>query len=168
MTEATLAILYNQRVGAVDRIFSLLRRRDYPVGGITLERTHRPEIGRMTVLVTRSETVEQMTRHLSKLPDVVEVIAGDNDATRREFALARVCCRPDQRHELIRLLTAFHGQLLDVTAGHVVLEASGTSRQLDALSVALEPFGIEEIARTNPLAVGHSKAISSPTAETAH
>ena len=45
MTEATLAILYNQRVGAVDRIFSLLRRRDYPVGGITLERTHRPEIG---------------------------------------------------------------------------------------------------------------------------
>jgi acetolactate synthase-1/3 small subunit len=167
MTEATMAILYNQRVGAVDRIFSLLRRRDYPVGGITLERTHRPEIGRMTVLVTRSETVDQMTKHLSKLPDVVEVVAGDDDVTRREFALARVSCRPDQRYELICLLTAFEGRLLDVTPDHVVLEASGTSRRLDALGVALEPFGIQEIARTNPLAVGHSHAVSSAPVETA-
>ena len=122
----------------------------------------------MTVLVTQSETVDQITKHLSKLPDVVEVVAGDDDATRREFALLRVCCRPDQRNEIKKFCTAFEARLLDVTANHAVLEASGTTRQLDALCVALEPFGIEEIARTNPLAVGHSSAISSPTVETAH
>jgi len=153
MTDATLAVRYTERVGAVDRIFSLLRRREFPVGGITLERTHQPGIGRMTVMVSEPEAVTQITRHLSKLADVVEVEAGQGDAVRREYALARISCMPQQRAEVMPILAAFKATPLGVESEHLVLEASGSGDHLDSLFAALTPYGIEELARTSPLAI---------------
>src|ERR1700730_3277947 len=146
MSESTLTVHFNQRFGAVDRILSLLRRRGFPIAGLTLERTHKPEIGRMTVGVEGAESVEQVTRHLSKLPDVIEVSAGDEDEVRREYALVRIRCEPRQRAEVLALLSTVAGRAITMTRNHLVLEAAGGPATLDRLFAALKPYGIEESA----------------------
>jgi acetolactate synthase-1/3 small subunit len=151
MPESTLTVLFTQRVGALDRIISLLRRRGFPISSMTVERTHLPEIGRMTVVVKAPEAVSQVTRHLSRLPDVVDVAAGDEEAVRREYALVRIRCAPQQRPEVVALLSAFDARVLSISAEHLLLEAAGHGAELDALFAELAPYGIEESARTNPI-----------------
>lgn len=153
MAHPALTVHFADRIGSVDRILSLLRRRGYPLGGITLERTHEPGIRRMTVGVLLEASVPQVRRHLSRLPDVVSVHVADDEAMYREYAMARVHCTPDQRSEIVSLLDAFGGRTLSVGPESVVLEATGFAPQLDALFVALHAYGIEESARTSPIAL---------------
>jgi acetolactate synthase I/III small subunit len=160
MPESTLSVVYEQKVGAVDRILSLLRRRGYPVGGITLERTHRPELGRMTVSVTQPEALDQMEKHLSKLTDVIAVGGNQENAVRREYALGRIGCSARQRVEVVPILDAFHAHALSFTEGHLVVEATGTGEHLDALFSALAPYGIEDLARTSTIAVSSTPAFA--------
>jgi acetolactate synthase-1/3 small subunit len=153
MPETMLAVRYNRRVGAVDRIFSLLRRREFPISGMTLERTHEPEIDRMTITVSDPSAVTQISRHLNRLADVLDVEPRSSDAVTREYALVRIRCTPKQRTEVMPVLAAFGAQALKLTADRLVLEAAGTGRQLDSLVSALDPYGIEELARTSALGV---------------
>ena len=154
MTDSTLTLHFTKRFGAADRIMSLLRRRGFPISGITLERTHQDEVGRMTVAVQNAAAVEQVSRHLRKLPDVLEVFAAtDEDSVRREYTLARVRCTPQQRAEVVALLSAFEARVVSITAEQVVLEATGSGAKLDALFAELTPYGIEESARTSPVAL---------------
>ena len=159
MSRRTLTLIYLQRVGAVDRIISLLRRRGFPIAGMTLERTHQPGVGRMTVVVGVPSAVEQVTRHLQRLADVLEVMAsGPDEAVEREFVLVRVRCVEEQQPDLMALLTAFDARALHVDGDVVVVESSGTGEEIDALFAGLEPFGIEESARTNPVALRRASA----------
>lgn len=160
MTEAVMTVYFNQRFGAIDRIISMIRRRGFPIAGMTLERTHDPAVGRMTLVVEDDTMVEQVCRHLGKLPDVVEVSAGDEDELRREYALVRIRCAPAQRAEVLALLTTFAGRAISMTTDHCVLEAAGSPATLNRLFAVLAPYGVEESARTNPMAL---RAISTET-----
>ncbi|GAC1643441.1 MAG: acetolactate synthase small subunit [Chloroflexota bacterium] len=154
MSKRTLTLNYAQRAGAVDRIISLLRRRGFPIAGMTLERTHLPGVGRMTVVVGIPTALEQVTRHLERLADVIEVSASEpDDAVQREFVLARVRCSEEQQPHVMNLLTAFTARALHVGPDEIVVEATGTAEEIDALFTQLEPYGIEESARTNPVAL---------------
>jgi acetolactate synthase-1/3 small subunit len=153
MAGAALTVHFTDRVGSLDRILSLLRRRGFPLNGITLERTHQPGIRRMTVGVNLESALPQVRRHLSRLPDVVSVDVADDRTMHREYALARVRCTPDQRAEIMPLLGAFDARPLNISSEHIVLEATGFAPQLDALFSALDAYGIEESARTSPMAL---------------
>lgn len=160
MPETALTVHFRQQFGAADRILSLLRRRGFPIAALTLERTHTPRVGRMTVVVEQDAAVEQVERHLAKLPDVLDISTGDNDELRREYALVRVRCSPQQRAQILALLSTVAAgspvsscRAISMTAEDLVLEAAGSPSTLDRLFAALAPYGIEESARTNPMAL---------------
>lgn len=153
MTDSVLTVHYIQRFGAVDRIVSILRRRGFPISSMTLERTHSTETGRMTVVVAEAAAAEQVCRHLSKLPDVLEVQRGDECAVQREYALVRVSCKQEQRAELDRILIAHDARPIRASDTCVVVEAMGDTAAIDRFFTVLAPFGIEESARTNPMMV---------------
>lgn len=160
MAQPALTVHFTDRVGSLDRILSLLRRRGFPLSGLTLERTHQPGIRRMTVGVNLESALPQVRRHLSRLPDVISVsVAGESDM-HREYAMARVRCTPNQRAEIFPLLDAFDARPLSVTAEHILIEASGFAPQLDALFAALDAYGIEESARTSPMALRRQAEIT--------
>jgi acetolactate synthase-1/3 small subunit len=149
-----ITLLFTQRTGALDRIMSLLRRRGFPIGGMTVERTHQADVGRMTLVIEQAKALEQVSRHLRKLPDVLEVTsADDEDAVRREYALVRIRCRPQERAEVMALLSAYGARAISLTSNYMVVEASGLGTELDALFAELAPYGIEESARTSPMAL---------------
>lgn len=153
MSEATLTLRYAEGPGAVDRIIGLLRRRGFPIAGMTLERTHADGVGRMTVVVDGPGHVEQVTRHLRRLPDVLEVTNAGAGTIQREFALARVHCAPDQRSELEAVIQRYGGKVISAGDDYLAVEASGQHDELDAMFSELVPYGIEESARTNPMAL---------------
>jgi acetolactate synthase-1/3 small subunit len=153
MAQPALTVHFTDRVGSLDRILSLLRRRGFPLSGITLERTHQPGVRRMTVGVNLESALPQVRRHLSRLPDVISVSVADATDMHREYAMARVRCKPNQRAEIFPLLDAFNARPLSVSAEHMLIEATGFGPQLDALFAALEIYGIEESARTSPMAL---------------
>jgi acetolactate synthase I/III small subunit len=148
-----ITLLFTQRTGALDRIMSLLRRRGFPIAGMTVERTHQADVGRMTLVVEQAKALEQVSRHLRKLPDVLEVTTADEDAVRREYALVRIQCRPQERAEVMALLSAYGARAVSLTSNYMVVEASGLGTELDALFAELAPYGIEESARTSPMAL---------------
>jgi acetolactate synthase-1/3 small subunit len=155
MNDATVTLSYTQSFGAADRIMSLLRRRGFPISGMTLERTHQPDVGRMTVSVGNPAAVQQVSRHLRKLPDVLSVNAGAQDDTVcREYALVRVHCDSEHQAGLIALLEVFEARVLNTSADGMVAEVSGNRSDIDTLFGFLEHYGIEEAARTNTMAIG--------------
>ncbi len=153
MSEATLTLRFSEGTGAVDRIIGLLRRRGFPIAGMTLERTHADGVGRMTVVVDGLNHIEQVTRHLRRLPDVLEVTNAGAGTIQREFALARVHCVPDQRSELEAIIQHYGGRVISTGEEYLAVEASGRRDELDAMFSELMPYGIEESARTNPMAL---------------
>jgi acetolactate synthase I/III small subunit len=151
--EPTLTVLFTERIGALDRIVSLLRRRGFPVTGMSLERTHQSDVRRMSVGVRQSSALPQIQRHLARLPDVLDVAISDDAALYREYALLRVRCTAAERGEILAILAAFDARALSISANHVVVEASGFTQQIEALFTALAVYGIEESARTSPIAL---------------
>lgn len=152
MSDVTLTVLYTARPGAMDRVLSLLRRRAFPIAGVTLERTRNRDVARMTVTVERPDAVEQMRRHLQKLPDVLDVREGAPD-TCREYTLLRLRCGGNEREVVVGHLNAAGGRIIGEAPGHLIAEAAGTPAQLDALLLALDPYGIDEVARTASVAL---------------
>src|SRR4051794_38602678 len=157
MLESTLTIHFHQRFGAFDRIISLLRRRGFPIAGMTIERTHRQDLSRMTVTVGDERCAEQVLRHLAKLPDVAEVtLTVEGEAVQREYAMARVHCAPEQESEVRVILTKHNARTVAAADGALVVEASGPRHEIDNLFADLTPYGIEESARTSPIALHHT------------
>ncbi len=152
MSETMLTVRYSARPGAMDRVMSLLRRRAFPVTGVTLERTQNRDIARMTVTVERPDAVEQVRRHLQKLPDVLDVSPCAPD-TCREYALFRICCADGERERVVGQVQMAGGRIISEMPGYLVVEASGTAEQIDALLVTLDGFGIDEMARTASMAL---------------
>jgi acetolactate synthase-1/3 small subunit len=142
------------RYGALDRIVSLLRRRGFPIAGMTVERTHRPEVGRMTVVVEHPAAVEQVSRHLRKLPDVIEVSSASAENTiRRQYALLRIHCPPERREEVLALIQGYGARTVSANGQQLIVEAWGDEAELDGLFAELAPYGIEESARTGTVAM---------------
>lgn len=162
MTDAAMTLLFSQRVGALDRIISLIRRRSFPIHGLSVERTQREDIGRMTVIVERRDALEQMRRQLIRLPDVLEVSMPEEDnSVRREYTMLRVRCAPEQRAEVNTLLTAFDARVVSTTEDYLVVEAAGDGGALDALHAELAPHGIEESARTSSIVLSRTSTTNS-------
>ena len=157
MTESTLTLRFSEGTGALDRIIGLLRRRGFPIAGMTLERTHADGVGRMTVVVDGHDHMEQVARHLRRLPDVLEVTNADEGTIQREYALARVHCTPSQRADLETLIHGHGGRVISTGDEYLAVEVSGRRDDLDAMFADLATYGIEESARTNPMAL-HSGA----------
>jgi acetolactate synthase-1/3 small subunit len=155
MTDSTLTVYYQQRPGAFDRITALLRRRSFPITGMTAASTHVTDVARLTLAVSTPSAVEQVQRHLQRLPDVIDVqVHGDGEFVQREYALIRV-----HRNEAVPDALRDHdARMVADNADEMVIEAAGSREAVDALFAALEPFGIEESARTAPIALSYAEA----------
>jgi acetolactate synthase I/III small subunit len=153
VAESTLTLRFTEGSGALDRIIGLLRRRGFPIAGMTLERTHSDGIGRMTVVVNGHEQMEQVARHLRRLTDVMDVTNASDGTIQREYALARVHCTPEQRSELEAVIQGHGGRIISTGNDYLAVEVSGRRDDLDAMFSELMPYGIEESARTNPMAL---------------
>ena len=144
--------------GVLNRITSLLRRRNYNIVSLTVGRTEREGTSRMTIVVEADEdAARRIEANLYKLVNVLWV----EDTSRaptvvRELALVKVRAAPAARVEVMRLCDVFRARVVDVGPEALVAEITGNAEKIDGLVDVLRPFGIVEMVRTGAVAMVRS------------
>lgn len=136
--------------GALSRVAGLFSARGYNIESLTVAPTEDPSLSRMT-LVTRGtdEVVEQITKQLNKLVDVVRLMdMADGAHIEREMMLIKVRASNGGREEVKRLADIFRGKIIDVTDTVYTVELTGTGDKLDAFVKAVNHADIIEVVRS--------------------
>ena len=150
-----ISILMENEAGALSRVAGLFSARGYNIESLTVAPTEDPSLSRMT-LVTRGseEIVEQITKQLNKLIDVVKLQdLSEGGHIERETMLIKLRAPVGVRDELKRLADIFRGRVIDVTSATYTVEMSGDSAKLDAFLEAVGAPAILEVVRSGVLGI---------------
>jgi acetolactate synthase-1/3 small subunit len=145
-----ISILMENESGALSRVAGLFSARGYNIESLTVAATEDPSLSRMT-LVTRGteEVIEQITKQLNKLIDVVKLMDMYECAhIEREMMLIKVRATGAGRDEVKRLADIFRGRIIDVTDTLFTIEVTGTGDKLDAFVRMIESGDIIEVVRS--------------------
>ncbi len=156
-----ISLLLENEAGALSRVSGLFSARGYNIESLTVAPTEDESLSRMTIVTSGSDDViEQITKQLNKLIDVVKVVdLSDGSHIERELMLVKVRAAGKDREEMKRISDIFRGRILDVTEKTYTIELTGTGAKLDAFIEALEQGAILETVRTGASGVGRGDRI---------
>ena len=148
-----ISILIENESGALSRVAGLFSARGYNIESLTVAPTEDQTLSRMTVVTRGSDDViEQITKQLNKLIDVVKLIdLAEAVHVERELMMVKVKTTDETREEVKRLSDIFRGKIIDVTASSYVIEMTGTADKLDAFVSALDKGVVIEVIRSGPM-----------------
>ncbi len=156
MSTHTLSVLVEDTPGVLARVSSLFSRRGFNITSLAVGATEVPDVSRMTIVVTVEDfPLEQVTKQLNKLVNVLKIVEQDPDhAVARALLLVKVRADASVRTQVLETVELFRAHVIDVAADAVTVEATGTPAKLDALLRVLEPYGIREIAQSGVVSLG--------------
>ena len=151
-----LSVLVENKFGVLSRVAGLFARRGFNIVSLAVSPTEDDRFSRMTIVVdAESAPLEQVTKQLNKLVNVLKVVELDPDASvQRELLLVKVKADQTTRSQVLEVVQLFRAKVVDVVADAVTIEATGTVDKLDAFIRVLEPFGIRELVQSGMVAVG--------------
>ncbi len=156
-----ISLLLENEAGALSRVSGLFSARAYNIESLTVAPTEDASMSRMTIVTSGSdEVIEQITKQLNKLIEVVKVVDLSEAAhLERELMLVKVRATGKDREELKRMSDIFRGRMIDVTESTYVIEMTGTSNKLDAFLDAIERALILETVRTGVCGIGRGDRV---------
>lgn len=156
-----ISLLLENEAGALSRVAGLFSARGYNIESLTVAATEDATLSRMTIVTTGSDDViEQITKQLNKLVDVVKVVdLSEGEHIERELMLVKVRAAGKDREEMKRMADIFRGRIIDVTDKTYTIELTGTGQKLDAFIEALEEGTVLETVRTGASGIGRGERI---------
>jgi acetolactate synthase I/III small subunit len=151
----TFIAYVEDKPGVLNRVTSLFRRRAYNIESLTVGRTHREGVSRITLVMGADEdAAKRIEANLYKLVNVlwVEDITHAETVV-RDLALIKVKCDAASRPHILQLCEVFRARAVDVGPTAVTLEITGTMDKLDGLLEVLLPYGVLEMVRTGAIAM---------------
>ena len=147
-----VAIVLN-KPGVLNRVSSLMRARNFNIESLAVSHTDQPDVSRMTITLRADDVaVEQATKQLYRLIDVLKVQDVTADPTvEHELALIKVRATDRNRLEIVKIVELYKARVVDLAAESVIVEATGTEVEVDALVALLRGFGIKELVRTGTI-----------------
>ncbi|MDH3714981.1 MAG: acetolactate synthase small subunit [Gammaproteobacteria bacterium] len=145
-----ISILVENESGALSRIAGLFSARGYNIESLTVAPTDDTSLSRMTIVTKGTdEIIEQITKQLNKLVDVVRLVdLTESLHIEREMMLTKVTAMGGMREEIKRLVDIFRGHIIDVTETSYVIELTGDGDKLDAFIKAIGGKSIIEVVRS--------------------
>jgi acetolactate synthase-1/3 small subunit len=145
-----IVAIVNNRPGVLNRVASLMRARNFNIESLAVSHTDATDISRMTITLRGDDVlVEQATKQLYRLIDVLKVQDLTSEPTvEHELALVKVRVSEASRAEVIKVAELYKARVVDVSESSVIVEATGTEPEVDALVALLRGFGIKELVRT--------------------
>jgi acetolactate synthase-1/3 small subunit len=145
-----ISMLLENEAGALSRVAGLFSARAYNIESLSVAPTEDPTLSRLTLVTSGSdEIIEQITKQLNKLVDVVKLMELTEGAhIERELLLAKVNATDGMRDEIKRLVDIFRGRIIDVTDKTYTIELTGPGEKLDAFIEAVRAAGIIEVVRS--------------------
>ncbi len=156
-----ISILLENEAGALSRVAGLFSARGYNIETLTVAPTEDQSLSRLTIVTRGSdEVIEQITKQLNKLIDVVKVVDLSEAAhIERELMLIKVRAIGKDREEIKRMADIFRGRIIDVTDSSYVIELTGSGSKLDAFIQAIDVDLILETVRTGVSGIGRGDRI---------
>jgi acetolactate synthase-1/3 small subunit len=151
----TISVLVENKFGVLSRVSGLFSGRGYNIESLSVGETIDPAISIMTIVTTGDDqVVEQITKQLNKLIDVIKVTDYmEVDHVEREMVLIKVAPRKDDKTEVLQLTEIFRGRIVDSGPSTYTVEITGNEDKINAFIELIKPFGIKEFVRTGKVAI---------------
>jgi acetolactate synthase-1/3 small subunit len=164
MKPHTFIVTVEDEPGVLNRVSSLFRRRNYNIESLTVGRTERPGVSRMTIVVVTDDAgAERFEAHLYKLVNVISVAdITSAPAVYRDLAMIKVTAPQERRPEIVHLVEVFRARIVDLAPDSLTIEITGGEDKIDGLLDVLRPYGVIEMARTGRLAMTRATRSSGP------
>ena len=151
----TFMVYVENKPGVLTRVASLFRRRAFNIDSLTVGRTEKPEVSRMTITVEADR--DQARRIEANLYKLVNVLLVENitnqPAIIRDLAMIRVAATHDARSHVLELAAVFRARVVDVSPESLTIEITGAEDKIDGLLEVLRPYGVLEMVRTGIVAM---------------
>jgi len=164
-------VYVENKPGVLSRVSSLFRRRAFNIDSLTVGRTEKPEVSRMTITVDADR--DQARRIEANLYKLVNVLLVENitnqPAIIRDLAMIRVAVTHEARSHVLELANVFRARVVDVAPESLTIEITGAEDKIDGLLELLRPYGVLEMVRTGIVAMrrGSKPADGASTTESA-
>jgi acetolactate synthase-1/3 small subunit len=166
MSRHTLSVLVENKPGVLARIAGLFSRRGFNIDSLAVGPTEHPEISRMTIVVNVEESpLEQVTKQLNKLVEVIKIVELDGAASvSRELLLVKVKADAATRGQVLEVVQLFKAKVVDVATDAITVQVVGNQDKLEDFLRIVEPFGVRELVQSGMVAIGRgSRSISERT-----
>ena len=151
----TISVLVVNRFGVLSRISGLFSGRGFNIESLNVAETNDPDISRMTIVTIGDDSkVEQITKQLNKLIDVIKVVDLTEEIfVDRELILVKMNAEPRVREEILRIVEIFRSKVVDVSANTYTIEITGDQSKIKGFLDLLRPLGIKEVVRSGRIAI---------------
>lgn len=158
-----ISILLENEPGALSRVVGLFSQRNYNIESLTVAPTEDRTLSRLTITTIGDDRkIEQITKHLNKLIDVVKLVnLTEGSHIERELMLVKVKASGAQRAEIKRTTDIFRGQIVDVTSTVYSIQLTGTSDKLDSFLDAVGNSAVLEVARSGVTGISRGEKVLS-------
>lgn len=159
-----LSVLLENEPGALSRVVGLFSQRGYNIESLNVAPTDDHTLSRLTVTTTGDDLkIEQITKHLNKIIDVVKVVDLTEGAhVERDTLLVKVRAEGPQRDEVKRTTEIFRGQIIDVGPVTYILQLTGPSDKLDSFLQALGEAEVMEVVRSGVAGMARGEKVLAP------
>ena len=156
-----ISILLENEAGALSRVAGLFSARGYNIESLTVAPTEDQSLTRLTIVTSGSdEIIEQITKQLNKLIDVIKVVDLSEAAhIERELMLIKVRASDKEREEMKRMADIYRGRIIDVTDTTYVIELTGSGSKLDSFIQAIDETLILETVRTGVSGIARGERV---------
>ncbi len=162
MSTHVLSLLVEDKPGLLTRVAGLFARRGFNIESLAVGASELEGLSRITVVVTvDGAPLEQVTKQLNKLINVIKIVELEPDSVQRDHMLIKVKTDASTRSQVLEAVTLFRARVIDVVSDALIIEVTGDTAKCAAFVKILEPFGIKEMVQSGVLAMGRgSKSIT--------
>jgi acetolactate synthase I/III small subunit len=161
----TLVVYVENKPGVLNRVVSLFRRRAFNIDSLTVGRTEKADVSRMTIVVEADDDqARRIVANVYKLVNVLRVDDVTSDAViARDLALIKVGAPNEARSHVLELAGVFRARVVDVAPESLTIEITGDEDKIDGLLEVLRPYGLLEVVRTGIVAMRRGGKLSTAT-----
>src|SRR3954469_903740 len=124
----TLVVLVEDHPGVLNRVVSLLRRRQFNINTITVGQSEQPGVSRMTLVVGGDDDeVEQAGKQLYKLMEVLKVTdVTDLQVIAHELVMVKIAAKAQSRAEVMMIAQIYQARIIDASTSSLLMEVTGS------------------------------------------
>lgn len=151
----TISVLVENKFGVLTRIAGLFSGRGFNIDTLNVGPTTDDKTSRMTIVVKGDDRVlDQVTRQLNKLIDVIEVLDfPEGEYVDRELVLVKAKVNSQSRAEVMQICDIFRAKIVDVQPHALTIEITGDESKISKFLELMKNFGIIDLTRTGKIAL---------------
>ena len=155
MNYHVISTLVEDKPGVLQKVAGLFNRRGFNIESITVGMSETQDLSRMIITLHADEKgLEQITKQLNKLVDVIKIKDITKSAVKRELCLIKINIIDSKtRSEIMQYVNIFRGRIVDVTNETLMVELTGDKKKINTFISLVEPYGIKKISRTGMTAM---------------